>query len=132
MTGQPYSSFLTKVKKKRQFVSCKIGLNTDRSILYQKINCRVDEMMENGLLEEVKSLKPDKNLTPLKTVGYKELFAYLEGLLTLDEAIEQIKNHSRAYARRQLTWFRKDKEITWFEPDDIDQILSFVQSKITK
>lgn len=132
ITGKPYSSFLNRVKKARSFTPCKAGLNTDRKILYQRINRRVDEMIENGLLEEAKQLYRYKQLTPLKTVGYKELFAYFEGLLTLEEAVEQIKNHSRAYARRQLTWFRKDKEITWFEPDEPDKIISFIHSKIKK
>ncbi len=130
MTGKPYSSFLTKTKKERPFSIIKTGLNTERKSLYEKINKRVDAMMEEGLLEEAKELHPYKHLTPLKTVGYKELFDYFEGKLNLEQAVEQIKNHSRAYARRQLTWFRKDKEIFWFEPEDINQILSFIQSKI--
>ena len=130
MTGKPYSSFLSKPKKERSFLPCKIGLNTDREKLYEKINQRVDAMMKAGLLEEARQLHPFKQLTPLKTVGYKELFAHLEGQLTLEEAVEQIKNHSRAYARRQLTWFRHDKEIEWFEPEDINQIISFIETKI--
>jgi tRNA dimethylallyltransferase len=130
MTGKSYSSFLTKTKKERTFCIVKIGLNTDREILYQKINRRVDVMMKKGLLKEAKKLHPFKQLTPLKTVGYKELFAHLEGQITLEEAVEQIKNHSRAYARRQLTWFRRDKEIEWFDPEEINQIISFTQSKI--
>jgi tRNA dimethylallyltransferase len=132
MTGKPYSSFLKRTSKKREFSIIKVGLNTGRNFLYQKINKRVDEMMQRGLLEEAKELFPHKHLTPLKTVGYKELFAYFEGLLSLEEAVEQIKNHSRSYARRQLTWFRKDKEITWFEPDEKDKIISFIHSKIKK
>lgn len=130
MTGKPYSSFLTKEKKVRSFSTCKIGLNTDREILYERINRRVDVMMKKGLLKEAQKLHPFKQLTPLKTVGYQELFAHLEGQITLEEAVEQIKNHSRAYARRQLTWFRRDKEIEWFDPEEINQIISFIQSKI--
>jgi tRNA dimethylallyltransferase len=130
MTGKPYSSFLLKEKKRRPFSICKIGLNTERKLLYEKINQRVDAMMQTGLLEEARILHPFKQLTPLKTVGYKELFAHFEGQLTLEEAVEQIKNHSRAYARRQLTWFRRDEEIEWFEPEDANQILSFIESNI--
>jgi tRNA dimethylallyltransferase len=130
MTGKPYSSFLVKENKERTFHSLKIGLNTDRKFLYEKINQRVDAMMKAGLLEEARKLHPFKQLTPLKTVGYKELFAHFEGQLTLEEAVTQIKNHSRAYARRQLTWFRRDNNIEWFEPEDIHQIISFIESKI--
>lgn len=130
MTGESYSSFLTSSKKKRSFTTCKIGLDTDRKELYEKINQRVDDMMANGLLEEAKTLHPFKHLTPLKTVGYKELFAYLEGQLPLNEAVAKIKNHTRAYARRQLTWFRRDKQVAWFEPDEIDRITSYIKLKI--
>jgi len=130
MTGKPYSSFLEKEKKLRPFQILKLGLNTDRSRLYDKINERVDQMMNNGLLDEALSLHPYKNLTPLNTVGYKELFNSFEGKISTDEAQEQIKNHSRAYARRQLTWFRHDKSITWFEPKDIQTIKEFIRKSI--
>lgn len=126
MTGKPYSSFLEKEKKPRQFDILKIGLNTERDKLYRMVNQRVDEMMENGLLDEAMSLHAFKELTPLKTVGYRELFEYFEGRTSLEEAVEQIKNHSRAYARRQLTWFRRDKDITWFKPDEPGYIISFI------
>jgi len=132
MTGKPYSSFLEKEKKPRPFQILKIGLNTDRSRLYDKINQRVDQMMNNGLLDEATSLHPYKNLTPLNTVGYKELFNSFEGKLSIDEAQEQIKNHSRAYARRQLSWFRRDKNITWFDPEDIEAIKEFIRESIRK
>jgi tRNA dimethylallyltransferase len=132
MTGKPYSSFLEKDKKPRSFQILKIGLNTDRSRLYDKINKRVDQMLNNGLLDEAISLHPYKNLTPLNTVGYKELFNSFEGKISIDEAHEQIKNHSRAYARRQLSWFRRDKDITWFEPKDIETIKEFIKKSINK
>jgi len=130
MTGLPYSSFLTSVKKERSFISLKIALNTDREVLYHRINQRVDKMMKSGLLEEAKSLYPFKHLSPLNTVGYKELFDYFDGKLTLNEAVDQIKNHSRAYARRQITWFRKDNSIRWFEPDDITSIIKYIEEQI--
>jgi tRNA dimethylallyltransferase len=130
MSGKPYSSFLTKTNKKRNFIPLKIALNTDREELYKRINHRVDKMMESGLLDEAKSLYPFKNLRPLNTVGYKELFDYLEGKLSLNEATDQIKNHSRAYARRQITWFRKDKSISWFEPDASGDIIRYIEEQI--
>jgi tRNA dimethylallyltransferase len=129
MTGRAYSSFLTKSQKKRFFKTCKIGLNTDRETLYRAINKRVDGMMHAGLVDEANQLFEYRQLTQLKTVGYKELFAHFEGTLSLEEAVEQIKNHTRAYARRQLTWFRNDEEITWFEPDDTEKILRFIEKE---
>jgi tRNA dimethylallyltransferase len=132
MTGKPYSSFLKKEKKQRFFRVVKLGLNTDRSIIYSKINERVDHMINNGLLDEARSLYPYKNLTPLNTVGYKELFHSFEGKISIEEAQEQIKNHSRAYARRQLTWLRRDKYIKWFEPKDINSIKEFVKQSINE
>lgn len=130
MTGKTYSSFLKKEKVPRPFQIVKIGLNTDRTILYDKINERVDRMMKEGLLEEAHSLYIYKNLTPLNTVGYKELFAYIDGRLSLEEASGQIKNHSRAYARRQLTWFRRDRTINWFEPEDLSGIKKYIDVSI--
>jgi tRNA dimethylallyltransferase len=130
MTGLPYSSFLTRIKKERCFIPVKIALNTEREVLYNQINQRVDKMMKFGLLEEAKSLYPFKHLIPLNTVGYKELFDYFDEKLTLHEAVDQIKNHSRAYARRQITWFRKDKSIKWFEPDDITSIINYIEEQI--
>jgi tRNA dimethylallyltransferase len=130
MTGKTYSSFLKKVKVPRPFQIVKIGLNTDRTILYNKINERVDRMMKEGLLEEAHSLYIYKNLTPLNTVGYKELFAYFDGRLSLEETTGQIKNHSRAYARRQLTWFRRDSTISWFEPEDLSGIKKYIDVSV--
>jgi len=131
-TGKPYSKWLTQPKKIRPFQIIKIGLNMDRAQLYERINQRVDEMIAKGLMEEAKELYPFRNLTSLNTVGYKELFSWLEGTLTLEEAINQIKNNSRRYARRQLTWFRRDKEITWFDPQNKLAIINFVLDKTKK
>ena len=130
MTGKPYSSFLRKEKIPRAFRVLKIGINTNRSTLYNRINERVDQMMNAGLQDEAMSLFSYKNSTPLKTVGYKELFEYFEGKISLDDAIDQIKNHSRSYARRQLTWFRRDKAIIWFEPNDIQGIKKLIEESI--
>jgi len=112
-SGKPYSSFRSESVKKRPFTIEKIGLNRPREVLYDRINKRVDTMMENGLLEEAKSLYPFKGLNALNTVGYKELFNYFDGIWTLDFAIQMIKQNSRRYAKKQLTWFNRDSEITW-------------------
>ena len=112
-SGKPYSSFRSESVKKRPFTIEKIGLNRPREVLYDRINKRVDIMMENGLLEEAKSLYPFKGLNALNTVGYKELFNYFDGIWTLDFAIQMIKQNSRRYAKKQLTWFNRDSEITW-------------------
>lgn len=112
-SGKPYSSFRSESVKKRPFTIEKIGLNRPREVLYDRINKRVDIMMENGLLEEAKSLYPFKRLNALNTVGYKELFNYFDGIWTLDFAIQMIKQNSRRYAKKQLTWFNRDSEITW-------------------
>ncbi len=114
-TGKPFSSFHKNVKAKRNFTPVKIGLTADREIIYDRINKRVDVMMENGLAEEAKKLFKYKNLNALQTVGYKELFKYFEGEYTLDFAIAEIKKNTRRFAKRQLTWYRKDKEILWFD-----------------
>lgn len=129
-TGRPYSSLRQGNPKKRNFNIIKIGLNTSREILYQRINTRVDEMIQSGLLEEVKSLYPDKHLNALQTVGYNELFCYLENKTDLGTAIESIKQNTRKFAKRQLTWFRKDPEITWFEPDDFEKIIEYINKQI--
>ena len=112
-SGKPYSSFRSESVKKRPFTIEKIGLNRPREVLYDRINKRVDIMMENGLLEEAKNLYPFKGLNALNTVGYKELFNYFDGIWTLDFAIQMIKQNSRRYAKKQLTWFNRDSEITW-------------------
>lgn len=130
LTGKSYSTFLKHSPKKREFTIIKTGINTNRKVLYNWINIRVDHMLEKGLLEEARKLYPFRHLTPLKTVGYKELFEYFEGKFTLNDAISRIKNHTRAYARRQLTWFRRDKNIMWFEPDDIESIKQYIKNRL--
>jgi tRNA dimethylallyltransferase len=132
MTGMPYSGFLKHEPKQRNFKVVKIGLDTERKQLYEQINRRVDSMIRNGLIEEVRALYPFRQLTPLNTVGYRELFAHFDGVISLEEAIEQIKNHSRAYARRQLTWFRRDKDIMWFEPGEVDGIIKYINDRKIK
>lgn len=126
-TGQPYSSFCTGQTKKRPFNIVKIGLNRPRPELYERINLRVDQMIEEGLINEAEPLFPYRHLNSLNTVGYKELYQYMEGNCTLDFAIEKIKQDSRNYAKRQLTWFNADKEIHWFHPNESEKILDFVQ-----
>lgn len=128
-TEKPYSSFLTNPEKQRDFKTISIGLNAERSIIYDRINQRVDIMIENGLLEEAESLFPYKHLNALNTVGYKELFAYFEGNSTLDFAISEIKKNTRRFAKRQLTWFRKDYSIKWFDFEtDTKEIIKYIES----
>lgn len=130
MTGIPYSSFLTRQKKERPFNILKIGLKSDRKKLYDNINRRVDDMMEQGLLEEARSLHEIRHLNALNTVGYKEIFDYFDGKTGLEKAVALIKRNTRRYARRQLTWFNKDKTIAWFEPEDIDSIVDYIRNGI--
>lgn len=129
-TGQKLSSFLTSNKKERPFNIIKIGLNTDREKLYNQINHRVHLMIGNGLVEEVKSLEDYKELNALKTVGYSEIFDYLDGKTDLPTAIDKIKQNTRRFAKRQLTWFRKDTETVWFEPNESGKVLNFLKRKI--
>ncbi|MTE25354.1 tRNA (adenosine(37)-N6)-dimethylallyltransferase MiaA [Winogradskyella ouciana] len=130
-TGKPYSSFLTNPKKKRQFKTISIGLKAERQTIYDRINQRVDIMIENGLLEEAKSLLPYKNLNALNTVGYKELFQYFEGNSTLNFAISEIKKNTRRFAKRQLTWFKKDDSIVWFDFEtDVNKIISYIEKQL--
>ncbi len=129
-TGKPYSGLRKGISTKRTFNTIKIGLNTSREILYEHINTRVDDMMTKGLLNEVKSLLPYKHLNALQTVGYKELFNYLEDKTDLHTAIELIKQNTRKFAKRQLTWFRKDKEIKWFEPNETEKIIEYINEKL--
>ena len=123
-TGKPFSSQRTKTQKQRNFRIVKICLNRERSELYSRINQRVDEMMVAGLEQEALSLYPHRHLNTLNTVGYRELFDYFDGTCTLEEAVEKIKSNSHKYARKQLTWFRKDPEIQWFHPDQYTEILN--------
>ncbi|MGQ0827570.1 MAG: tRNA (adenosine(37)-N6)-dimethylallyltransferase MiaA [Bacteroidota bacterium] len=125
-TGKPYSSLRKGKNKKRNFNLIKIGINTSRDILYDRINQRVDQMIKNGLVEEVKKLHPFKNKNALQTVGYKELFEYLENGTDLAVATELIKQNTRKFAKRQLTWFRRDNEIKWFEPDKLNEIIDHI------
>ena len=129
-TGKPYSSFLTRQSKSRPFHILKIGLKRNRNELYNRINKRVDQMIEQGLIEEARELYPYKHLNPLNTVGYKELFDYFEGKISLEEAIRLIKRNTRRYAKRQLTWFARDKEIEWFHPENKDQIMHYIQKEL--
>jgi tRNA dimethylallyltransferase len=129
-TGKPYSSFLNQKKEKRPFQTLKIGLDAPRETIYSRIEKRVDMMMENGLLEEAKRLLPHKNLNALNTVGYKELFQYLEGEISLESAVSEIKKNTRRFAKRQMTWFKKDPEITWFPYDGpVSEIIGFIGQK---
>lgn len=125
-TGKPYSSFLNKPKSPREFTPLKILINTEREQLYKQINERVDGMMSMGLLDEVKNLRDKKYLNALKTVGYKELFAFLDGSFNLNTAIEKIKQHTRNYAKRQLTWFKNQDEFEEFKPDDLEKIKAYI------
>jgi len=130
MTGKPYSSFRSSPNKKRPFSIIKIGLNTDRKILHARINKRVDLMIEEGLESEAKLVYPQKHLNSLNTVGYRELFAYFDGEISKEKAIELIKRNSRRYARKQLTWFRKDEKMRWFEPNQTEEIIEYIESEI--
>lgn len=125
-TGKSISDFQKKEHKKRPFNIIKIGLQMDREQLYNRINCRVDIMMQKGLLEEVESLIPFQNYNALNTVGYKELFQYFKGNISLEESVEEIKKNTRRFAKRQLTWFRRDKDIQWFSTNKIEDITPFI------
>ncbi len=127
MTGKPYSSLRTETIKQRSFNMIKIGLKLDRDKIYDRINKRVDRMVELGLIDEAKKYYKDKHLNSLNTVGYKELYAYFDGEYDLDKAIELIKRNSRRYAKKQLTWFNKDKEISWFSPFDTEKIIEHIK-----
>ncbi|HZL10959.1 MAG TPA: tRNA (adenosine(37)-N6)-dimethylallyltransferase MiaA [Prolixibacteraceae bacterium] len=130
MTGKPFTSFRKNTIKERPFRILKIGINQDRKVLYERINQRVDRMVEAGLVAEAESVYPHRKLNSLNTVGYKELFSYLDGDCSLEEAVDLIKRNSRKYARKQLTWFRRDQDITWFEPDQIQEIINYTEQKL--
>lgn len=130
MTGKTYTSFRTRTQKERPFRIVKVGLTRNREELYQRINQRVDEMMKEGLLEEAKRVYPYRQLNSLNTVGYKEIFKYLDGEWDLPFAIEKIKQNSRIYSRKQMTWFKRDTEITWFHPEQKAEVLQFLDSQI--
>jgi len=132
-SGIPYSTFKNKPKKPRNFKSIKIGLNADREIIYNRINQRVDAMIDNGLIEEAKTLHAHKELNALQTVGYRELFSFFDGNFTKEFAISEIKKNSRRFAKRQLTWFKRDENILWFDYlTDKLTIVSEISEKINK
>ncbi len=130
MTGKTYTSFRTNTIKKRPFNIIKIGLNRPREELYERINQRVLHMMELGLEAEARQLYPMKGLNSLNTVGYKEMFKYIEGAIPREEAIRQIQSNTRQYMRKQLTWFKKDNTIQWFSPNNIEDILNCIDKNI--
>lgn len=130
-SGKPFSSFRKTESKKRSFNSIIIGLDMEREKLYNRINQRVDLMMQEGLLAEVKSLQEFQHLNALKTVGYSEILNYLNGEWTLDFAIDKIKQNTRNFAKRQLTWFRKNEGIVWFKPSEKEVVFSFLKDKVT-
>ena len=130
MTGQPYSSLRTETKKERPFDIVKIGLTRPRAELYERINSRVDAMMRDGLEAEARKLYPYRHLNALNTVGYKEMFAYFDGTYDLPAAVEKIKRNTRVYARKQMTWFRRDDTIVWFTPDDRLKLFAYVEKRL--
>ncbi len=132
MTGRTYTSFRTRNIKERPFHILKIGLNREREELYERINKRVDQMINDGLVEEARKVYEFRELNSLNTVGYKELFNYFNGEWTLDFAIEKIKQNSRIYSRKQMTWFKRDSEITWFHPEQKDEIIEFINKKLAE
>lgn len=129
-TGKPYSSFRKNTTKERPFRIIKIGLNMDRQRLYERIDLRVGQMIHDGLIQEALNVYEYKNLNALNTVGYKETFEYLDGLCTLDNAIFRIKSNTHKYCRKQLTWFRRDPNIHWFSPDNIEEIINYINTFI--
>ena len=132
MTGKTYTSFRRRERRQRPFSIVKIALNRPREELYERINCRVDQMMSDGLLEEARALYPRRELNALNTVGYKELFDYLDGCWPLEEAVERIKGNTRRYAHKQLTWYKKDEQIRWFHPDDKESIIDYITNYETE
>ena len=127
ITGKPFSSFLNKKPAVRNFEIILIGLNTNRELLYQRINKRVDTMISNGLKQECELLFGRRSLNALQTVGYKEMFAHLEGKINFDEAVNLIKQHTRNYAKRQLTWFRRYESMNWFEPEQMSEMIRLIE-----
>lgn len=130
MTGRTYTSFRTNQIKRRPFNIIKIGLDRDRKELYERINNRVLKMMEEGLEDEARALYPLRGLNALNTVGYKELFAFFDGSINREEAVRQIQSNSRRYMRKQLTWFKHDEQIRWFHPDNIKEIINYLDCRL--
>ena len=131
MTGKTYTSFRTNKKKTRPFDVIKIGLTRDREELYSRINERVLTMMDQGLIEEAMSVYDKRNLNSLNTVGFKETFEFLDGLTTIDQAIFKIQSNSRKYCRKQQTWFKRDDTIRWFHPDNIKEIINYIDDRLS-
>lgn len=131
-TGRPYSEQRSGERRERPFNIVKVGTDMPRDVLYERINLRVDMMVEQGLIEEARTMYPKRHLNALQTVGYRELFDHFDGKCTMDEAIELVKRNSRRYAKRQMTWFRRDAEIGWFSPNDINSIVAFIDEKYLK
>lgn len=130
MTGKTYTSFRQNAKKQRPFDIIKIGLNRDREELYNRINARVLQMFDEGLVDEALAVYDKRGLNSLNTVGYKETFEYLVGLITIDQCIFNIQSNSRRYCRKQLTWFKRDKNIMWFHPDNIKEIINYIDNQL--
>ena len=129
-TGQPYSSLRTGEKRERNFRIIKVGIDWEREVLYDRINRRVDMMIDEGLEAEARAVYHLRHLNSLQTVGYREMFEYFDGTISREEAIELIKRNSRRYAKRQMTWFRRDEEIRWFSPEEFDSMIEFLENKI--
>jgi len=129
-TGRTYSSFRKTKDKVRDFTTIKIALNMERELLYERINKRVISMINEGLLKEARSLYPHRNLTALKTVGYQELFEAFDGKHSIEEGVKYIQNSTRRYARKQISWIRRDSEYQWFEPNQTEEIIQFIESKL--
>lgn len=129
-TGKTYTSFRKRDKKERPFNIIKIALNREREELYCRINKRVDQMIAEGFIDEARALYGQRELNSLNTVGYKELFDHFDGIYSLEEAIERIKGNTRRYARKQLTWFKRDPEVKWFHPDNVDEIINYISQQI--
>ena len=130
MTGKTYTSFRQNAKKQRPFDIIKIGLNRDREELYNRINARVLQMFDEGLVDEALAVYDKRGLNSLNTVGYKETFEYLDGLITIDQCIFNIQSNSRRYCRKQQTWFKRDKNIMWFHPDNIKEIINYIDNQL--
>lgn len=129
-TGQSIVHYRSGKVKERPFRVIKIALDLPREVLYERINLRVEQMIANGLLDEVKALYPQRQLKNLQTVGYSELFDWIDGTITLEKGVELVQQHSRNYAKRQLTWFRKDKENKWFQPTDIQEMICYIEERM--
>ena len=130
MTGKTYTSFRQNTKKQRPFDIIKVGLNRDRDELYNRINARVLQMFDEGLVDEALAVYDKRSLNSLNTVGYKETFEYLDGLITMNQCIFNIQSNSRRYCRKQQTWFKRDKSIMWFHPDNIKEIINYIDKQL--